>query len=523
MNGLEQWRMRWERAGMATIPLYPNSKQPVFEAWNVLPPVSQWHAANEKAGGAWRGNIGILPGPDRVVLDADTSETAANVERFLAGLGIHAPIEQTPSGGTHAFIAVAGMSPGFNFVLLSPAFGKGELRTRKANVAVTCSAIGDRRYRFIHGSPEALADLRPVQWRDLAAVVGAVTSAAGGDLDAPPVRLVRRDMPERAGFLFALLRSARKGAALAGYPSRSEAEAAVIAMLLLAGWDYAAIEGAFEQWRPGHYREYSARSRPRYLEQTYRNVLTALASTRERLQIAEHYRVASVAAWPGRGGMFDRAAYLALLAVCWQFGTWEVHAAERDLAEHAAASRRGIHGALGRLESAGRVARVHLPTVRTGQTIYPDTAARWRVYPFGLNGAVPSDSHCDIWARNGHSELWAQSEFGKTAAQVYAVLGEQPLKVKELLTLTGRGHDAVYRALGKLAAHGLADKHAAGWTVGRTPAGEVAEKLNADTAALQRRERHKSEREQWRERCAAPNKNRKVRQDAELFTVSEAV
>jgi hypothetical protein len=495
VNGLKQWRYRWGAANAATIPLGSNSKWPVSDAWQVRSPVEQWG----EAGPNFRGNIGVRVGNGLAVLDADSPETVVNLEAYLEGLGLQLPKVITASGtGRHYYLPLEGAPDEFNWAHLSPAVGPGELRVRNAYVVAPCSMVDGVRYQFVSGGPETIPTIRPVRYRDLIGLLSNATSVPSIELEAPPVRLLRRDMPPKARWLLGRLRGARQGQRVGTYPSRSEAEAAVVAMLILAGWDFAEIAAEFERCQPGHYRE-KGKHREHYLHHTYRSALMELAARpTERAQIAAAYQQVPALLWPDRTRDLDLAIYEGLLAIAWQFSTWKVHASLRDLALYAGRSLAGVHDALGRLQEAGWVRRLE-----RGK---PGCGTLWYVIPEAVANSNISHSSLGIVEQvvgqdTGEEEIvWVQVRPSSRA--VYRSLNGVPMTAAELAQLTGKHKSTVGRALKELQMFDLAVATSTtprgdrtGWMRGSARPADLAAPCTIHRARFER------EREEFRERC----------------------
>lgn len=530
MTTLYDWKYRYDAAGMATIPVHPNRKHPVLPAWQVTPPVEQWA---EVGGRAFKGNIGVRPGNGHVVLDADAPAVSEAINQWLEGLGLSDRTLQntTPGGGTHTHLRARDVPRGFNWSRL--AIGPGELRARNAYVVAPCSQVDGRRYSFLPGRQlEAFPGQPELAWVDLKWLVttGQVDKP---DLSAPPVRLVYRPMPERAARLLRWLPDAHKGQSIpkrlslneetgelvttATYASRSEAEAAVVAMLILSGWSFDQIRATFEERQPAHYAAHATnKARLRYLEHVYQRVLTHLATTPERVQVAEWYQQAETADWPGRTGSSERAIYLAVAAKGWQFNTTTPVVSQREIAEHAAMARVTVNR--------------NLPTLVRGGFLQPLRAARaprepnaYQLYPYEplptSNPATTDQPSTTV--TNGNSlgispvregrvaELWGYNGLLKSGGEVYAQLcrgGEYT--VSQLAQLSGRSVKTVKRALLRLAEYGLAQpasesaRGVESWRVGEADPRDVAEQLDAPQRAERRRWQHEVEREQYQEMLA---------------------
>lgn len=517
---LTQWRQRWTAAGIPTIPV--KGKAAACEAWQLRPTAEQW----QEVGHDWPGNIAVVCGGGLAVADGDSPEACRGIEAHLVGLGVdpqNVPTVRTASGfGRHYYLAVSEDAPPGNLALLAPAIGPGELRYgRGAYVVAPSSVIDGRHYVFMLRYPEAIRKQRPIAWRDLYPLIGTAPQATP-DLETPPVRLQHRDMPARARTLLrALAVTDRPTRPFMGYDSRSEAEAAAVALLILAGWDYAEIAATFTRFKPGHYREHA--NPEAYLARTYRRVLSFLADTPTRRILATSWLAAEARAWPGRGGGLDFATYRALVATGWNFDSLTVTASLRWLAEHAAASIEGVRHALKRLQSAELVTRVAswqpTPALRgASYFLHPVPAPSERasqtcdyLSTYCASGGAPSE----VWAQ-GHEGQRA-STLGKTSALVYAALTGEGQGVGAVALATGKHRNTVRAALTRLAAWGLAEATPAGWVRGSASLGDVAEAMEAEKLASRRRFSHELDREAWKYHRARVEQDEKDRRAPGAF------
>lgn len=494
---LDQWRRRYERLGLATIPLKPHSKEPLCDGWPEMPPGAQWRQAS--AGGSFRGNIGLLAGNGYAFADGDSPETVINLTRFFQGLG-RGPSELvtviSASGNQHKWLRVDGIPPDArNFYRLAPEIGPGELRIgRGAQVVAPCSETERGRYRFAPGhTPETLPKQAPIHWRDLAGLISRPAKQSA-TVPASPIPLPYDE--QLAPWVGQLLRrlaalppgvpSKRPRATLAGtwllsdgepefitYATRSEAEQAVIAHCVVQGWTLAHIRDLFEATAPGHYASLHPRARRAYLETSYRNAVSYVSDTEQRATLAGWYRAAEHAAAAGMGGGTDYLVYRALLQRGWRASTLEPNASIRDLALAASASTRTVQKSLSRLAKKNLIKRLprgpHTPL--------------WHANAYRLAGldqppaAPPPVSVLD--ALPGGSELWTHDKLGRVAGLVYARLNVTPLTVTELATATHKHRNSVRAALRRLERDGLAERVRGGWIVGSNSPAAVAREWGA--------------------------------------------
>ena len=529
-TGLSRWRGRWEGAGVPTIPLLPGRKEPACTAWQARSSADQWH---QVGGSDFRGNVGAVMGGGNAVIDCDAPETVKAVVAGLDGMGVNPgrlpQVRTLHQDHLQFYIRVGDPPEGGAYAKLAPDVGPGELRFGPGSyVCVPCSEVDGVRYRFVNGWPELLPTLRPITWQDLTWLIAPVAPTTGTILERPPVPLLRRAMPQRAETLLRYLATASKGEPVTildtrgmgvkAYASRSEAEMAVVAMLILCGWDLAEIETEFERRLPGHYKD--SPNRERCITREYTNALGVLASSPTRLQIVNVYEDAQAAAWPGRGGLLERAVFLGLLSIGWQFDTWEPCASVRCLAEAAAASRWGVQNALTRLQAGGLVRQVEgwhadfttHELVATGDrwrltgdacTIQGHKSQSWessRVVAgapsVGLMGAeLCTGEGGGTAAGAALAELWTQ--VGRSAGAVYGHLSMDPRTVKDLAEATGKHRNTIHAALARLAAWDLAERTPGGWVRGAGNLADVAQEVDAEGHARQRRIAHDLQREAW--------------------------
>jgi hypothetical protein len=495
-QSLQDWRRRYEDLGFTTIPLV--GKLPFDRvSWKTTPPAEQWR----QAGPYFKGNIAIVMGNGRAVIDADDFETSRTIDYGLNSRGYVPPTVRSPHGN-HFCIQVVNVPEEFNFSKLVKGVYNGELRVRNSYVVAPCSRVDEIPYRWERGTPEAWTSQPVVEWRDLLWLLS--DQPAPLLIEELPIRLLHRDMPKKAKNLLEELRGAMKGQAIHEYQSRSDAEAAVISMLILAGWSYDQILEAFEDWSPGKYHNIKGRDQQRYFDRTYFRALSKIAAHPTRQEIAEAWKTGqSNPSWPGARGYLERDTYLGLLAICWQFGSWQVSASERDLAEYAAASQPGVHHALESLAKRGIIKKHNDKRSldeANGWIVSPlrNVSSQVMIYDNVLRGDIP-----DL------AELWSPVRLGRVAGTVYGLLGEFPVSVSSLARATRKAWGTVKAALQKLGALDLAVKFENGWVRGRGNLGEIAKKFEVTLAASRRHSYHKRQREWFAEFLANREKGEK--------------
>jgi Bifunctional DNA primase/polymerase, N-terminal len=519
---LEAWKLIYGRSQLACIPLRPDSKQPVCNAWQTRPPAQQWREVRDKTL-----NIGVLAGGGLAVVDCDDPQAAASVGSWLEGVGLRPPVVATPSGGKHFYLRVKDVPAGFNWKILSPLVGRGELRARNCYVAAPCSSLLAGSYQFTGPGIETYPGLRAIAWKDLVWFVGAPAPTGGSRPEAPgarrpapvrPVSLAWRHLRPEVIAQLQGLRDWPVGTAYGRFLSASEAEESCIASMILAGWSYGQIRAAFDAEQPGAYMRRGDR-RENYLKLSYNNALEELATTLPRPELAAAY--VELALWDLP--TYDRKALRALLALCWasDYPAWQVSASLRQLAEQAGCGRHAMYNALKRLQVDGLLVYI-LDGSGVGRFDLALLSSKGDIRHKGGSGLDPAimgeiDQKVSTpvvpraaAARSvenlpGGMEIWSAGLLGASAELVYGRLTTDPMSAAELASLTGKGVRTCERALDHLQVFGLAvgAGRPALWVRGSRPVADVALELGAPLAATRRRQRHEREREsyeRWRER-----------------------
>jgi DNA-binding MarR family transcriptional regulator len=143
------------------------------------------------------------------------------------------------------------------------------------------------------------------------------------------------------------------------FPTRSEAEQALIASLINKGYGFLDIERLFAKYpAAGKYKEKQNRNPDEakdYLRISYDSALEWTKSNTSRgRRIAENAIAwAENRPWPGRTGTYDREVFLAHAQIAWRCGKVVYAASSRELAEIANLSHVAATNATHRLSEAG--------------------------------------------------------------------------------------------------------------------------------------------------------------------------
>ena len=500
---VQDWRNCYELLGIRTIPLI--GKSPLDSiSWKTTPYEEQW----QRVGNKTDINIGIVTGNGLAVIDADNMETANAICAGLISMNL-SPISVLTPRGMHFYVRIEGVPDQFNQARLMPGIYKGEFRTQNSYVVAPFSTVNGKTYSWNTGRPEDLKTQSVVQWKDLLWLLPEQSSVSL--IEELPIRLLHRDMPEKVKNLLNQLAGAVKGHAVEEYHTRSEAEAAVVAILILAGWSYEEILDTFLKYGPGKFHDSKGKDQQRYFDKTYYRVLSKMASNPIRQKIAATWKIVDTNPhWIGANGYAKRDTYLGLLAICWQFGTWNISASERDLAEYATTTQPSIHKILYKLSKLGIIQK-------TSEGRLLGSATKWQVTP--VEGISSEVMIYDNFPPYEVVEIWSPSKLGRTAGTIYRLLSTKPLSIRYLAQTTGKARSTVKSALEKrLATFKLAVKLPEGWVRGNANLTDVAMKYEAEKAAYKRHSYHKHERERFAAFRANFNNYQKTDQKIEFKT-----
>lgn len=431
-----QARIEYLQNGFDCIPLKPNSKQPLAKSWERLSTSRQWYNAPNDS------NVGLRAGNGKAFIDCDDKNKAgtfSNVINWLDGLGHKAeslPIVQTASGiGRHVYVNFTGSLLGSSRNFVSQ-FGAGEFRYGNGSqVAAYPSIVDGGQYRLVSGD---IARLPVLDIHDIAKLINLNETVQE-----------KRQSPVMSHNAYALA----NGKGLERYPSRSEAEFALVLSLINSGFDYSGVKSIFDNFPCfGCYAEKS--NGAKWLYMTYQNALAASqrdSETRRTIQAMQE--AANMAAWSKAS---DKNVFLAHLKTAYRAGRLSYSAGSRDLALAAkvshptatAATKRHIQSGLLTLE------KPSVALLANGYSLQVD-----RIYHYLKNlcevvvNSVPPQtdlaSH-DAFRNGGGRKGKNKKRLGQRAGQIYQVLTYQAMTVQELQKATGASIKTIKRALQKM-------------------------------------------------------------------------
>jgi hypothetical protein len=422
----------YSNMGFDTFPLTPGCKSPpLIRGWNHKSLEHVWNDAPENA------NIAIRCGGKShvAVIDCDENHvpgTFNNVLRFLGNLGLHQdvlPIVQTASGsGRHIYIQMSEAYEGSS-LNLSRQTGAGEFRYGPgAYVVAPPSRVGRQStYNQVSGD---FANLPEIQLRDIRSLLGTLhLHTHEGEQQKYPSRLawkiLRGDIPSK-------------------YPSRSEAEQALIVSLINSGFDFSDIQRFLMKYpAAGKFRELyqmSPDNAIRYLRVSYVNGLRFSKNVSPGRQLAQRAITWAVNhPWPGRTGGYDREIYLAHAQIAYRCGHIIYAASSRTLAELANVSHMAASNGTKRLIGQG--------LIHKEVSAVANLANQYRLteQPLLHSANIPLEGRI-----TPAHDVFSYQGLGKTCKQIWEALGKNHLSIKELAGITGRTPQTIKSNLQKM-------------------------------------------------------------------------
>ena len=430
-----QARDFYTELGFDAIPLCPDEKRPLFNAWQTKQPRRLWAMAPQNA------NVGLRGGGEigGAFLDCDDKNKAGtfdNVTNFLHGLGVaEYPLIQTVSQvGRHIYLTVTD-PPNNNAVKLAKATGEGEFRYGAGAFIVAAPSVVDGRYYevlsgdFDHIPRVSFADLRPIL----------------GDTvkDWQPSPTVPRNA-------FAILNGDAE--VISKYKSRSEAEQSLLLSLANAGFSFAEVEKLFKaNTCAGKYSSMGKHGGGWLLTSFTKAQAKARTDSAQRQTILRAVGWANSHAWTGKGGASDQAVFLAHMAIAYKAGTVTGWAAgKRTLAELAGVAEASKVNK--RLLLAGWLTLNKVFTVDCANKFSLSTTLPLpEVLPCEEVVTLCNDEN-DAFRlskrRDGAKERMASGQIGR---QLWQALRSEPMTAEELAGVTGRDPRTVTKYLSRMA------------------------------------------------------------------------
>jgi hypothetical protein len=435
MNTL-QARDFYSELGIDAIPLRPDDKLPLYDAWQKKEPRRMWTIAPQNA------NIGLRGGGEigAAFLDCDEDKkpgTFDNVTNFLRGLGVtEYPLIQSASQvGRHIYLTVTDAPQG-NYCKLAKTTGKGEFRFGPGAFIVAAPSVVEGRFysvlsgEFDHIPNVSFADLRPILGETV------------NDWQPSPT------VPRNA---FAILNG--DGDAIAKFDNdRSRAEQSLLLSLANAGFSFADVLQLFNNnpcaGKYAELRSKNAKSAERWLSHSFTKAQAdARKDSKERETALRAIAWAKSRAWTGKGGASEQAVFLAHMAIAYKAGTVTGWAAgKRTLAE---------------LAGVAEASKVNKRLLLAG---YLNLERRFTVdcaNIFSLSTTLPlpknvvceevvtlcNDAFRLSKRRDGQAERMASGQIGR---QLWEALRSVPMNAEDLAHVTGRDPRTVKKYLERM-------------------------------------------------------------------------
>jgi hypothetical protein len=357
-------------AGIDVIPCRADSKKALYANWQTANPQDMVERAM-CAGKPFNLAVRCGGSASLVILDCEDRTTFDNAVRFLSLVGVERyPVVRTASGqGYHIWLKARHIPEGFNYTSLNPRIGRGEVRGGSgAYTLIPPSTAWSSKTRttgaYTFETPDALflfEDLEAVDWDEvIAPLCQAVPQPrdTGLELSLPLPLLFRATLPLFILKLLETLSITPPGHPVAHpngsqpYLTHSEAEQAMISILILRGWPYPEIARFFDEQQPPHY---AVQAKPSaYLRHSFNQSLAHILSSPIRQGLADRYHWAQGDQWPYKSNL-TRLAYLAIVTLGWCDATTSPIVTYNRLQEYTNASKGGLSNALARLEALGLI------------------------------------------------------------------------------------------------------------------------------------------------------------------------
>lgn len=431
----------YHNLGFDTLPLKSDTKQAIYASWQSRNPAEMWKSAPADS------NIAIRMGgsSEVAVIDCDSSETFANAQNLLLGLGYELddyPLVDTASKTEkHIYVRFCDTLPGA-FRKLSAEFGEGEFRYGSgAYVVAPPSKVGGNQYYLRHGD---FRQLPRIELEDIRELFGKPDDSTH---DIQTTNDEHASIPRLAKIL---LSGAYPDSYGVRYSTRSEADQAIICSLINNDFGFDEILALFLD-HPGTgkfqqlFTEKGYQSAASYLQGSYRRAVPFSSQTspgRKRAQ--ECLTWAQSRAWPGRTGSYDRAVYIAHATIAHKAGKMTYAASSRTLAELAGCSWVTAAKATKRLQIQG-----HVRLEQEAVAVF-SLSNTYSLIPKKMQTLYTSSKDCvEVYKEcTLHDAFRAFPGLGKSAGEIWGVLLEyKDLTVKNMAAITGRHVTTIRRNL----------------------------------------------------------------------------
>ena len=486
-HNLFETALDYHRQGLTPVPFENGTKnRPFWGSWKEYQQIPQsLSEVKVLFYGLDSANIALVGGVQSqqgypFVVDSDSSEKAVNFRNVLAGLGIetweaqrdHFLPDDPHAGGQHFYFLADQPVKTTNCKF-------GEVRGKGAIVIAPFSTHPT-------GTTYQFKQKPPVIFRlDSLQAIPELGLTVATDKSNRTPRLA-----------WNLLQG--KSETVAKYRTRSEAEAALCASLIRAGYDFEGILTLLiVHPGPGKFTELYHRNNKngvRYLYHTFQNAYEFVRQNPNQAGTIAHQLIqwAQSQPWPGRTGATDKAVYLAHLDIVLRCGKLTYGASCRELAEKAGVAWQTVPKANKRLIASGLIVQT--------QMARPSLSNVWTLNMDVVPNFVTQSTRCDGVTNYGKNEqshdVFRWAGLNKTGHAIYQALKKLGIATpQEIVKETGRGKTTVYRKLRDMEKYLMAEPVGQGkWQALEVNLDIVARMLGTYGKGEKQRKRHAQER-----------------------------
>lgn len=252
----------YDDIGLETIPVPYGQKFPPPQEWQKKSSEELWEEVDS------RSNIAIKLGTV-ADLESDDLASEANLGKLFSDFGITSSPRCRSRRGLHRFVRVVNAPDNLNLTNWADTIGKGEARVKNCYSLVPDSEVNHFKYFWEDNSWKYFTNLPVVEWADISKYTK--YSHKSQPISILP-RYLHYDPDTWIAKTLDYLTTAIKGKEFSidghYWPSRSEAEAAIVLRLDTCGSLFSDIEYLFETMKPAHYWELGSH-RQKYLSNSY--------------------------------------------------------------------------------------------------------------------------------------------------------------------------------------------------------------------------------------------------------------
>lgn len=263
---LQRIKKVYDEIGLDTIPIPIGQKFPPPPGWKTKSTEEMWADIKSDC------NIAVKLG--KVAdLEADDLVADSYIGKTLDRLGARNIPTCRSKRGRHRFVKITDSPNDVTFSTWKGDFGKGEARIRDCYSLIPSSKVDNFSYFWEGDFVSDFNAIQEISWDDIKDFVNFKPTVISNS--AILKRYLRYEPENWVYETFKNLNSAPKGSSIQSeghaWPSRSEAEAALVARLDTCGFSYDEIEGFFKAYNPGHYADYEG-NQDDYLHNLYMGI-----------------------------------------------------------------------------------------------------------------------------------------------------------------------------------------------------------------------------------------------------------